>query len=173
MKNDPLKIVAAAYLHRGTIFTGSRHYRIIQDIACMLGERVDKNSQDGFMTNRGEFVNRTTGAAIAREAKQIPVDFTGTLFSEDLWPDPESTTRELAGIEGKLSISNAAWQHAFAHANGNMDTAIDEVFEMLIGRYVQASQARNWDERNKIYSANATKKIIRENYKKWKRGELI
>jgi len=48
---------------------------------------------------------------------------------------------------------------------------IDAIVDTAIGRYEDAAMARNWTERNAVYSRNANRKIIRENYKKIKNGE--
>lgn len=49
--------------------------------------------------------------------------------------------------------------------------AIDGIVETAIGQYEEAGFARNWTERNAIYSRNANRKVIRTNYYKIKNGE--
>jgi hypothetical protein len=88
------RIVCAALLFdRGEIILGARHYdglmvSQLEDLRMMTGRNV-KNPPpiQGFINQRGEFLNRTEALAVAQAAGQIiektwPKDI---LFSEDLY----------------------------------------------------------------------------------------
>jgi hypothetical protein len=81
-------ITSAAILHpSGRIFRGWRHNQIISNMATELGERPVKGKQ-GFVTNRGDFVDRVEALAIAKDREQLKGEKIGNqrlLFSEDLW----------------------------------------------------------------------------------------
>jgi hypothetical protein len=80
----PKKIVRAAVLQDGRIWTGERHGFIIPIVFEDTGKRVTQDQQ-GFLTDNGCFAMRKAAEQIAWEAGQIPKDFKGTLLSEHLW----------------------------------------------------------------------------------------
>lgn len=167
------KIVAAAYNYHGMIFTGSRHYRIIQDIAAVFGEGVinDKPKDDGFMTDRGRFVKRREARDIALAAGQITEEHRGVLYSEDLWGEPE--VQRLAALASEIRIKNPNWVSAIAMAGGDVDKAFEEVFDLLVGRYTNPANSKSWVEKNKIYVANGVRQVIHERFSRFLRGETI
>lgn len=86
------RIVAAAVHRDGMTFTippPARHHTIVQMMLEKFGIPCDQSSEQGFLTDAGEFVRRKPAAVIARNAGQIPeekrTDPQDTLFSEDLW----------------------------------------------------------------------------------------
>lgn len=87
------RITAAAINQDGVIYTGAHHHHIIRTIATCAGIRPVTGAQ-GFITNRGRFVDRVEGLAIAREANQIVKKHgcESDLFSEDLWSVPDEIT---------------------------------------------------------------------------------
>ena len=73
-------IKAAAILHNGILYKGTRHRYIIEE-----NKRVDlKQGQEGFVTSQGLFVDREAAAKIALAAGQIKRP-KKSLKSEDLW----------------------------------------------------------------------------------------
>jgi len=85
---EPTMIVAAAILHDGQIWTGSRHsdliYQAVRDNPDMDPFRVSQDEQ-GFLTDDGRFVSRTAAKVIAVKAGQISPDDDRALLSEHLW----------------------------------------------------------------------------------------
>lgn len=94
------RIAAVAIKWRGMLHTAQpprRHHHVIREMAqrgfgpeCMHGQ--------GFVTDRGRFVDRKEGMNIARAAGQL-IRITGspdTLFSEDLWLTPTPPSQESA-----------------------------------------------------------------------------
>lgn len=84
MRNIPQeKIVSAAILQNGQIFTGIRHSLIIKDIVNTLNiDRV--TGEQGFITESGFFVNREEAQILALKFGQIKNNVR-ILCSEDLW----------------------------------------------------------------------------------------
>ena len=81
------KIVNAAMMHEGKMWTGRRHYEIIRDIVEGTGVSRAKGEQ-GFVTDKGKFVNRSEALKIAISSGQVEEGKTINrkhLFSEDLW----------------------------------------------------------------------------------------
>lgn len=85
------RIVAAAIHHAGISFSvppPQRHHNVAQ-LMFGLGLPTDAQRYQGFLTNRGRFVDRFEAAKIARAAQQVGsqkrTDPQGELFSEDLW----------------------------------------------------------------------------------------
>ena len=74
-------IVASAILKDGVIHTGRRHHNIL------LGAKpfgAIKGGLQGFVTDKGEFLDRYDAAKYAYEHGQITYH-KNMLFSEDLW----------------------------------------------------------------------------------------
>ena len=72
-------IVASAIIKGDIIYVGKRHHNIIHDNPYVL-----KNCVQGFIDEKGEFMNRETAAAYAYAVGQIK-EPSRYLFSEDLW----------------------------------------------------------------------------------------
>lgn len=86
------RVVAVAVLYGSVVYgpkTGGRHgdvYREMTDMGLWPSLRVEDETQ-GFLTDRGRFVDRQEALALAERAGQVrekhgPV---GVLFSEDVW----------------------------------------------------------------------------------------
>lgn len=107
------RIVAAAILQDGVVYTGTRHGFIIRDIVLMAGEKLVTGEQ-GFVTSKGVFVSREIAGEIALRAGQVrSLKYSRTqLFSEDVWDIPsglESTEEELSALfPEKPSIGSPA-----------------------------------------------------------------
>ena len=84
----PTKVVAAAILHDGRIWTGARHsdliYKAVRDNPDIDPFRITQDEQ-GFLTDDGRFVSRAAAKAIAWKAGQIREDDDRALLSEHLW----------------------------------------------------------------------------------------
>jgi hypothetical protein len=66
----------------------NRHHNVIREIAKKNGIGIHGGDIQGFMTNKGRFVNRVEGLEIALAANQVldPTNIrAGRLYSEDLW----------------------------------------------------------------------------------------
>lgn len=79
-------MIAAAAIRtaKGVIRTmppPARHHTILRTMS--LGSRRD--AEQGFVTDTGEFLNRSAAAAHALECGQVTELPTMDLFSEDLW----------------------------------------------------------------------------------------
>lgn len=80
-------------IESGIVVKGHRHADIIHTVYNLLGKRTCTNGADctgeheqGFVTNKGRFVDRKEAMLIARAAGQlINVYATDTLYSEDLY----------------------------------------------------------------------------------------
>ena len=72
-------IIKAAIIKDGVIYTGKRHHNIL-----FAAKGALKCGEQGFITDKGEFVNREKAAQIAYECGQIP-NPKSELFSEDLY----------------------------------------------------------------------------------------
>jgi hypothetical protein len=78
---------------RGIVIKGHRHADIIYTVYTLIGKRTCSNGSDctgeseqGFVTNKGRFVNRQEAMHIARAAGQVISDNTSDqLYSEDLY----------------------------------------------------------------------------------------
>lgn len=76
-------IVQSAIIKDGIIYTGSRHHNIINSNP----KGFFYNCEQGFITDKGNFVSREEALKIATECNQI-IKRTGggdILFSEDVW----------------------------------------------------------------------------------------
>lgn len=87
-----MKIVAAAVMFDQWIYTmppPARHWNIVHLMDSKLGIRQDYRSEQGFMTDTGDFMRRKPAMRIAEAAGQLLKPITGNrtrdLFSEDLW----------------------------------------------------------------------------------------
>ena len=65
------RIITAAIKHNGKIYTGSSHGNIMQEMTNSGVKGEFRNNEQGFLTDKGRFVNRVEAAKIAREAGQI------------------------------------------------------------------------------------------------------
>jgi hypothetical protein len=91
-KTRPVRwITTVAIKYAGTIYQlprPNRHHDVIRHIAKINGVGIKGSDVQGFMTNRGDFVNRTKALRIALAAGQV-LNPDGVradeLFSEDLW----------------------------------------------------------------------------------------
>lgn len=86
-----MRIVAAAILHEGKIYTmpqPARHYQIARAMG-QLGIMQDYLCTEGFLTDSNTFVRRKPAFMIAVNAKQLlrepKPNESRDLFSEDLW----------------------------------------------------------------------------------------
>lgn len=76
----------------GYVICGFRHHNIIRlapENQNFEGGLIHFDCKmyplQGFMTSWGRFVKRDTAALIAKEVGQVPKDFQGLLFSEDIY----------------------------------------------------------------------------------------
>lgn len=83
-----IKIVAAAIMWKGVVYTGVRHGDIIQQIVTLgqiaQSEKPITGDMQGFIDSRGNYWTRDHAWQIAYEACQINKNH-GELLSEDLW----------------------------------------------------------------------------------------
>lgn len=79
-------IIEAAIMQNGKMYRGLRHHMIIRQIVQETGIKPVDGEQ-GFVTDKGEFVSREDAAKIAIECGQIKeLKYSSTLlFSEDLY----------------------------------------------------------------------------------------
>jgi len=78
------KIVSAACKRGEKVWTGERHNKIIEQMFNEgLGMPV-RQSEQGFLTSEGRFVDRYDAAVLAFEAGQTEI-LKSCLSSEDLW----------------------------------------------------------------------------------------
>lgn len=74
-------------IDKGIVLCGHRHGHIIHQLLALTGKRsVTKEVgeyEQGFLTNRGDFVDRKRAAKIASAANQAA--YKETLYSEDLY----------------------------------------------------------------------------------------
>jgi hypothetical protein len=87
METTVERIVAAATVHEGIVYTGRRHCQIIQDICAKTGVKRVVGRQ-GFTTDTGRFVDREEAGRIAIAAGQIDKlqYHREQLFSEEIIP---------------------------------------------------------------------------------------
>ena len=79
------KIVAAAIRHGGKLYTGLSHSQVMNQIYTELGRTCFiPQTEQGFITDRGEFLNRFQAGAVAFRAGQTKTR-KETLLSEHLW----------------------------------------------------------------------------------------
>jgi hypothetical protein len=78
------RIASAAINHNGKIWTGRRHSEIMYDIWKVDEKAKIPQSEQGFVTDTGEFVNRFQAGAIAFRAGQTK-ERKQTLLSEHVW----------------------------------------------------------------------------------------
>lgn len=105
---DPSKqkerIVAAAILQDGVVYTGTRHAFIIRDIVLMTGTKPI-TGQQGFVTSTGQFVSREIAGEIAMRSGQVThLKYQRTqLFSEELWDIPSGLEFNEQELQALLS----------------------------------------------------------------------
>ena len=78
-------IVASAILHCGIIFTGVRHSEIISDLIRLGYEKPIPNHEQGFIDDKGKYLNREESEVYAFDCGQIIDTIGSVLTSEDLW----------------------------------------------------------------------------------------
>lgn len=76
------EIAEAAIRYKGQIFTGRKHYMIMQKYYRETGDMI--GGEEGFVTDTGRFVSRTEAARIAFAAGQIKLP-KAELTSDDLY----------------------------------------------------------------------------------------
>ena len=83
----PTKLVAAAVLQDGKVWTGERHWTLIHKAHKVSGRMV-RSDEQGFWTDDDRFVMRKAGMALALRNGQVEREnliSKRTLMSEDLW----------------------------------------------------------------------------------------
>ena len=84
-------MIAAAAIKYGDLIVSmprpNRHHHIIHKMFHQFAIRTGSNGEQGFITDKGEFVNREEGLHIAKSNAQIIHKFGSSccLFSEDMW----------------------------------------------------------------------------------------
>ena len=87
----------------GEVVSGFRHSDVMNFMAGMKRIITKVEYPQGFITNRGRFVGRHEAAEIARRSGQVPPDFSGELYSEDVWPDSPLKYKSLGGKLDEVS----------------------------------------------------------------------
>ena len=77
-------ITVAAIRHDGVIYIGARHDICYLSAAVQLNGKMPAESEAGFLTHAGEFLDRKEAARHAFECGQLHV-YSDSLMSEDLW----------------------------------------------------------------------------------------
>ena len=82
-------IHAVAITQDGIVYTlprPNRHHNVIALIVDRVGKYRPYNGEQGFITNKGRFVDRVEAADIALACGQVlKLMDSGELFSEDVW----------------------------------------------------------------------------------------
>ena len=80
-------ITQAAILQDGVIYTGKRHADVIHDMIVIHEVGYDFKSIQGFVTDKGEFLDRFDAKKHFIDAGQISVNppLRDLLYSEDLY----------------------------------------------------------------------------------------
>lgn len=78
---------AAILYNPGGIFEGS-NYGEIESLARRLG--ITSTYILGYTDSSDNFIDRNTALKIAKEAGQLPEDFKGPMFPEDIFPQGET-----------------------------------------------------------------------------------
>ncbi len=86
----PIYIECAAIHFYGKIYAlerPNRHHNVIAFIGEETGWRLcQHDSKQGFLTNRGRFVDRKEAEVIARNCGQVTGELIGSILtSEDMW----------------------------------------------------------------------------------------
>jgi len=92
-KDMPTPKYKPVNIETGLVVEGHRHADIIRTMVNLLGKRTCQfgedcagESEQGFVTNKNRFVDRSEAMKIARTANQIISDTTfPELYSEDLY----------------------------------------------------------------------------------------
>lgn len=92
-KDMPTAKYRPVNIETGLVVEGHRHADIIRTMmnllgkrTCQFGEDCSGESEQGFVTNKNRFVNRSEAMDIARAANQVISDTTfPELYSEDLY----------------------------------------------------------------------------------------
>jgi hypothetical protein len=89
MRKTKIKQAAIVSKENDRVYVGKRHNEIISEMVELYGIRppIDQERfEQGFITNKGEFVDRVEGARIAIESGQIKaLKWPPLLYSEDLY----------------------------------------------------------------------------------------
>lgn len=113
--NDPEKIIHAAVKSvDGRIFFGKCHGDCFFKAHAMSVKMSSKADHQGFLTNKGRFVNRKEAAEIASFQGQVDTPTT-ILFSEDLWSERDGgkyNHDEIKGYVLKNNVAVADWSGA-------------------------------------------------------------
>lgn len=86
-KEHPERIAAAACLFLGEVHhvpRPGRHADVLRHMLESTGRTLAGSETQGFLTDRGRFVDRREAAKIALAAGQIP-NAVDELFSENVW----------------------------------------------------------------------------------------
>lgn len=83
----------------GRIFFGKCHADCFYKGQAMGVAMSSKSNHQGFITNKGRYVDRQEAAQIAFQQKQIDLE-TGYLFSEDMWSDRDNGKYDHDEING-------------------------------------------------------------------------
>ncbi len=78
-------IVASAIYHKDIIFTGFRHNDIIHYLVKLGYPTPIPNSDQGFIDEKGNFMNRLKAKEHALKCGQITSTISNIMTSEDLW----------------------------------------------------------------------------------------
>lgn len=85
------KITHSAIVYRGVTYAlpaPNRHPNVIEMISRATGVTQDIAGTQGFLDDRGKFLNRKNALAVALKAGQVKCPDSiraGQLFSEDVW----------------------------------------------------------------------------------------
>jgi hypothetical protein len=82
-------ITRAAILYQGGGIVEGKNYPEIIDLAHRFG--FIGTYVSGYLTDRGDFIDRNKAMEVAIKSGQLPADFTGPLAPEDLWGEDDAT----------------------------------------------------------------------------------
>lgn len=82
-----IKYTAIKYPNGEVVSGFDRHYKIIS-LQAKFGISTKEGTVQGFVDSQDNFLTREEAVPIAKAAGQIPEDFEGTLYSEDIWKAP-------------------------------------------------------------------------------------
>lgn len=94
---------AAVKLTDGQIMRAKNHGECLHMAYCMGLKQIQGEGNQGFVTNKGRYVNRTEAAEIAFSNYQISKEV-NALFSEDLWSPEDNGKYRYCYIKGYLLI---------------------------------------------------------------------
>lgn len=85
---DRVLVNSAIKYNDGRTEVGRRHSDIIALMAKLGVYTNSSTSVQGFVDNTGKFYTRIEARNLAVKNGQLPPDFEGEAYSEDLWPGP-------------------------------------------------------------------------------------